>query len=115
MAELNKAYEACDGEQLRQIFDEWRSSPEHVQGDDTAARLVRVIREIAQVHKRLGAIKAETKELADGDLRRLMEQVQDTSTRGRDLLAEIASQLDVRIEEAKARLNAVEGESGDEQ
>ena len=107
MAELNRAYEACDEERIRQILDEWRSSPEHVRGDDTAAQLVRVIREIAQVRKRLDAIKAEAEELARGELSRLKKQVQEAATRGQNLLAEIAVQLDVRIEQARVRLKQV--------
>ena len=35
MAELNKAFEDCDEGRIRRILDEWRSSPEHVHGDDT--------------------------------------------------------------------------------
>ena len=47
MAEVNEAYEKCDAERIKKILDEWRSSPEHVQGDDMAAQLVRAIRRIA--------------------------------------------------------------------
>ncbi|MGA2259770.1 MAG: J domain-containing protein [Thermoguttaceae bacterium] len=107
MAELNRAYEECDEERIRQIISQWRSSPEQVRGDDTAAQLVRAIREIAQVHKRLEAIKAEIEELARGELHRLMKQVQEAATRGQDLLDEIAGRLDNRIEQARARLKKV--------
>jgi hypothetical protein len=107
MAELNSAYEECDEERIRRILDEWRSSPEHVRGDDTAAQLVRVIREIAQVRKRLDAIKAEVEEFALGELYRLKKQVEEAATRGQNLLAEIAAQLDVRVEQAQARLKQV--------
>ena len=64
MAELNRAYDECDVERIKQILDRWRSSPEQVRGDDTAAQLVRTIREIAQAGKRLAAIKTEIEELA---------------------------------------------------
>jgi hypothetical protein len=107
MAELNRAYEECDEERIRQILREWRSSPEQVRGDDTAAQLVRAIREIAQVHKRLEAIKAEIEELAQGELHRLMKQVQEATTRGQDLLAEIAQQVEARIQQAKTRLKTL--------
>jgi hypothetical protein len=107
MAELNRAYEECDEERIRRILDEWRSSPEHVQGDDTAAQLVRVIREIAQARKRLDAIKAEVEELAGGELYRLKKQVEEAATRGQNLLAEIAVQLDARIAQARVRLKQV--------
>jgi len=107
MAELNRAYEECDEERIRQILGQWRSSPDNIRGDDTAAQLVRAIREIAQVHTRLEAIKAEIDELANGELSRLMTQVEEAATSGRDLLAEIVGQLDARIEYARTRLKGV--------
>ena len=70
-----------------------------------------VIREIAQVRKRLDAIKAEVEELARGELSRLKKQVEEAATRGQNLLAEIAAQLDARIEQARTRLKQV-SESG---
>ncbi len=107
MAELNKAYEECDEEGIRRILNEWRSSPEHVRGDDTAAQLVRVIREIAQVRTRLDAIKAEIEEIEQAELSRLKRQVKEAATRGQNLLAEIAGQLDTRIEQARIQLKQV--------
>lgn len=107
MAELNRAYEECDEDRIRQILREWRSSPEQVHGDDTAAQLVRTIREIAQVHKRLEAIKAEIEELAQGELHRLMKQVQEAATRGQELLSQIARQLDARIKQTRAQLRTL--------
>ena len=107
MAELNKAYEECDVERIRQILDQWRSSPEQVRGDDTAAQLVRVIREIAQVRKRLDAIKTETEELSQVELSSLKKQVEEAAARGQNLLAEIAGQLDARIELSRTRLKEV--------
>ena len=107
MADLNEAYEACDEERIRRILDEWRSSPEHVHGDDTAAQLVRAIREIAQVRKRLAAIKTEIEELSRADLAHLKKQVEEAAARGQDLLAEITGQLDARIEQARTRLQKV--------
>jgi hypothetical protein len=66
-----------------------------------------VIREIAQAHKRLDAIKSEFEELKRWDLHRLKQQMEEAATRGQDLLAEIAGQLDARIEQARARLKQV--------
>ena len=69
--------------------------------------MVRVIREIAQVRKRLDAIKTEIEELAQAELSRLKKQVEEAGARGQDLLAEIAGQLDARIEQARTRLKEV--------
>jgi hypothetical protein len=104
MAELNKAYEECNEERIKQILAEWRASPAHVRGDDTAAQLVRTIREIAQVDKRIDAIKAEVEELLAGELYRLKQQVEEAAARGQNLLHEMVAQLDARIKEARARL-----------
>lgn len=108
MAEVNKAFESCDADRIRRILDEWRSSPDHVRGDDTAAQLVRAIRQIAQVTNRLRAIKAETEELVRGELYCLRKQVEDAAIRGQDLLAQIAGQLDAQIEQARARIKETE-------
>jgi hypothetical protein len=107
MAELNTAYEECDEERIKQILAKWRSSPEHVRGDDTAAQLVRVIREIAQVRKRLDSIKAEIEELAQAELCHLKKQVEEAAKRGQNLLAEIAAEIDARIEEARTLFQQV--------
>lgn len=81
--------------------------PEHIRGDDTAAKLVRVIREIAQARKRLEAIKAEMEELARVELSRLKKQVEEAATRGQNLLAEIAEGIDTRIEKARTQLKQI--------
>jgi DNA repair exonuclease SbcCD ATPase subunit len=107
MAEVNKAYAEGDGERIREILDEWRRSPENVRGDDTAAQLVRAIREIAQVRTRLDAIALEVGELQEAELYRLKKQVEEAAALGRDLLTEIAAQLDGLIGEARARLKKV--------
>lgn len=110
MAELNRAFEECDAERIKQILHRWRSSPEQVRGDDTAAQLVRTIREIAQARKRLATIKSEIEELLQGELASLKKQVEEAAARGQDLLAEIAGRLDAQIDQARARLKEVSKE-----
>lgn len=107
MAEVNKAYEECDEERIRQILDEWRSSPDQIRGDDTAAELVRVIRQIAQIRKRLDAIGQEIVELRQSELSQLKSQVDEATAAGRDLLAEMADRVTERIDEAKTRLESL--------
>jgi hypothetical protein len=112
MAELNRAYEECDEERIARILAEWRSSPDNIRGDDTAAQLVRAIREIAQVRARLDAIAAEIAELRETELAQLKRQVEEAAALGRDLLAEIDAQLDGRIEKARAGLKEVSKAGG---
>ncbi len=107
MAEINRAYEECDEERLRQILDEWRVSPDQVEGEDTAAKLVQAIRTIALVQKRLAAIKDEIEALRQGELSQLKSQVEEATAAGRDLLAEMADRVTERIDEAKTRLESL--------
>ena len=59
MAELNKAYEQCDAQANPAHTARMAIFPEQVQGDGTAAQLVRVIRRIALARERFDAIKIE--------------------------------------------------------
>jgi hypothetical protein len=104
MAEVNEAYQRGDEERIRAILREWHVSPESVQGDGPGAELVRVIRTIAQVEKRLKAIDAEMDELRKRELFKLKQSVEETEQTGRDLLMELAEQLDREIAQARDEL-----------
>ena len=109
MAEANKAYAEGDEERLRAILQEWESSPESVRGEGPGAELVRVIRKIAQVGRRLECIEAEIKELLEGDVAKLKEEVEEAERSGRDILAEMAEQVDHEIAETRTRLMSIMG------
>ena len=107
MGDANRAYEQGDEAKLRAILAEWESSPESVKGEGTAAELVRVIRKIAQVEKRLRAIEIEIAELEESDLYKLKIKAERAEGEGRDLLAELASQVDEKIAFASKRLAVI--------
>lgn len=107
MAEINRAYEECDEERIRQILDDWRVSPDQVEGEDTAAELVRAIRTIALVQKRLAAITKEIADLGRSELSQLKSQVEEAAAAGRDLLSEMAGRVNDQIDEAKTSLESL--------
>ena len=107
MADANLAYEEGDETKLQTILAEWENSPESVKGEGIAAELVRVIRKIAQVKRRLGAIKIEITQLEKSDLYKLKIKAERADDEGRDLLAELASQVGERIAVARERLAAI--------
>lgn len=78
-----------------------------MEGEDTAAELVRVIRTIALVQKRLAAIKDEIEALRQGELSQLKSQVEEATAAGRDLLSEMAARVNERVDEAKTRLESI--------
>ena len=107
MTDANRAYEEGDGAKLRAILVQWESSPESVEGKGTAAELVRVIRKIAQAKKRLRVIETEIAQLEESDLYQLKTKVEAAENEGRDLLAEMASQIDDNIALAKRKLEEI--------
>ena len=104
MAEANRAFEDGDEERLRAILAEYNSSPESVIGEGAAADLVRVIRKIAQVSRRLSEIDKEVAQLEKSELFQLKQKVDEAATGGRDLLREMALDLDSRIAALQDRL-----------
>lgn len=107
MAELNAAYARGDEERIRAILRDWHASPESVQGDGPGAELIRVIRTIAQVEKRLKALAAELGQLRQRELFRLRQAVEEARANGRDLLGDLAAQLDGEIAAARTELSRV--------
>jgi U3 small nucleolar ribonucleoprotein component len=105
MADANKAYEEGDEARLRAILEEYELSPESVTGEGTAAELVRVIRKIAQARKRLVQIEREVQELQKSELFALKTKVDRAAGAGRDLLAEMAEDLNAQIAISRGRLN----------
>jgi hypothetical protein len=104
MAEANRAYEEGNEARLQAILREWESSPESVKGEGAGADLVRIIRKIAQVEERLSTIEAEMTHLRASDLYQLKVKVHEAEGESRDLLAEMAAQVDQDIAAARKRL-----------
>jgi hypothetical protein len=109
MTDANRAYEEGNAAKLRAILAEWESSPESVEGEGTAAELVRVIRKIAQVEKRLRVIETEITQLEESDLYQLKTKVEAAENEGRDLLDEMASRVKEEIASASERLARITG------
>jgi len=104
MAQANEAYEQGDEPRLRNILAGYESSPEAVKGEGPGAELVRVIRRISQTRSRLSEIEAEMQELGRSDLYQLKSRLDEAGTSGRDLLKEMAGEIEERIAQAKRRL-----------
>lgn len=107
MAEANRAFEEGDEARLRTILEEYDSSPESVAGEGTASDLVRVIRKIAQVKRRLSEIDKEVAQLEKSELCELRGKVNQAVTEGRDLLGEMAEDLDAQIAVSRGRLKTL--------
>ena len=107
MAEVNDAYANGDIERLRQILQEWESSPESVKGEGIAVDLVRMIRSISQIKGRLKNIEKEIETLKESEMHKMMIQVQAAEENGRDLLSELADKVDSDIQLAQEKLEGL--------
>jgi len=107
MAEVNDAYANGDIERLRQILQEWESSPESVIGEGIANDLVRMIRSVSQIKGRLKTIEKEIKTIKETEMHKMMMQVQEAEENGRDLLNELADKIDSDIQLAKGKLEGL--------
>ena len=104
MAQANLAYERGDENALRAVLQDWELSPESVAGDGIGAELVRLIRKITAAEDRLSGIDAEVEQLRDSELHEVMARTEAAEAGGRDLLAEMAAQVDADIAAARQRL-----------
>jgi hypothetical protein len=112
MAEVNKAYEDEDEEKLNAILREWKNRLEAIEGDDVASNLIRVIRKISQIKERLLQIDDEIMFIKESDLFKLNVKVTNASKDGRDLLGEMALELDKKIEFAQIKLKKIKDDLG---
>jgi hypothetical protein len=103
MAEANLAYQRGDSDTLKRILEEYESSPESVHGTGTAADLVRVIRQMSQLRRRLIQVEEEITSLNSSDIAKLKVRAEEADAKGRDLLAEMARDVQDRVDTARRR------------
>ena len=111
MAKVNDAYQRQDSEALAALLSAWEASPESVTGTGVASDLVRVIRQIAQVRRRLDSIRRAIQALQARPLYVLYQKCGVRSDAGGSLLEELAASLDDRINAARQELAALEAEA----
>jgi len=78
-----------------------RPNPESVKGDGAAADLQRILLQIRQISKRLAEIEVEVAELTASEIALLMSKVAIAAAKGRNLLAEMKSDVQRRIDLAR--------------
>ena len=78
-------------------LQEYESSPDSVWGTGVAADLIRILRQLKQVTNRLAQIEEEIARLGESDIAILQAKAEDGNSKGRDLLAEMAANVQGRI------------------
>jgi hypothetical protein len=104
MAKLNQAYDGLDEEAIRSILIEWEAEEPDHDKLELGEQLVRVVSQAAQVRKRLYAISDELEDLTLTEMFQLKKNIESAELEGRDLLQEIADDLEEKISETKTRI-----------
>jgi hypothetical protein len=107
MAEANRAYQAGDAEALQRILDEYQDGTDAVEGEGIGAELIRIIRQISKARNRLSAIEQELATLRQSEIALLKKQAEASEQAGRDLLAELATDVREQIERTKKEYEAL--------
>lgn len=108
MVALNEAYARRDISRMRSLLAEWEHSPDAVEGAGTAIDLVRTIRAIAQIRRRITDLDGEIEEIYSSDIHALMVRIHDAELDNRDILSQMAVNLDAQIQELADRIKAIE-------
>lgn len=109
MARANAAYKRNDEAALEQILEEWenrgkQAAPEttpQIHGDP-------LDRQISQVQARIREIEAQIEALRTSELYQLMRQVEQAKEQGRDLLGEMAADIQTKIDGARELLQSLQ-------
>lgn len=104
MAKLNQAYDGLDEEAIRSILMEWEAEEPAQEKLELGEQLVRVVNQLAQVRKRLNEISDELEDLTLTEMFQLKNNIESAELEGRDLLQEIADDIEEKIRETKSRI-----------
>lgn len=106
MAEATRAYRSEDMPALQEVMRRWTQGMDtHDQGiASTVTTAAGLALQLQQMKLRLGAIQAELDKLLASRLYELLVANRIATRQGRDLLQEIAKQVDAQIEDAKQAL-----------
>lgn len=103
MKVVNAAYAAGDEKTLREIVEAAEYSPDSVEGSGVGADLIRLLRQLRRVRNRLLAVELEMTKLSKSELSQLRRSADVAASEGRDLLAEMALELQGRLDGFRRR------------
>jgi hypothetical protein len=108
MSEANRAYRAGDEMVLRDILEQWQAgrgnSAAHKNSANTHTATAALEREIQRVQRRIAAISAQLNRLLASKLYELFSAASLARNQGRDLLQEMAAQLEQQLLAARDQL-----------
>jgi hypothetical protein len=107
MARANQAYARGDAEMLQQLLDDHREIYVVVAGEDRAAEMARMDRQISHAQRDIAKLEAEHHTLLSGEIGHLYRDAEGAAREHRDLLTELATKLHQQVADAKYRFEFV--------
>jgi hypothetical protein len=107
MAKVNVAYSEGNQVAIEKLMIEFGHDPEAITGEDLAARLIKVIRCIAQLRFRMTEAEQEIDSQKAQELYDLMTTVNEAKEMGGDPLGDLARQIMQQISERQIELEMV--------
>jgi len=107
MARANQAYARGDAEMLQQLLDDHREIHVVIAGEDRAAELDRITRQISHAHRDIAKLEAEQHTLLNGEIGQLYKDAEAAAREHRDLLTELATKVRQQVADAKYRFEFV--------
>jgi len=101
MAALNVAYRNGDFARMETLLREYEQRPEAITGEDVGTKLIRLIRQAAQLEQHITATEEEIAALHASELYQLQQQIEAEEAQGRDALSQLAAQLQRQIATAQ--------------
>ena len=112
MASANQAYRRGDAETLQRLLDDHLEINASVVGEDDAAELLRITRQIRHAERDLAMLDREQETLLGGEIAQLSLDAEAAAGAHRDLLTELASSLREQIADAKSRFERIDRQIG---
>ena len=107
MARANQAYARGDAEMLQRLLDDHREIYAVTAGEDRAAELDRIARQISHAERDIANLEAEQHTLLSGEIGQLYSDAEAAAREHRDLLTELATKLRQQVADAKYRFDFV--------
>ncbi len=105
MVEVNAAYEARDEERLTTLLDIW-DAEQKATVETVSERIARLIRQIAEMRRRIDCVEQEIHRLKCGQLYLLYGRVEAAKSQGRDLIVELAEHARQQLAEREKQLES---------
>ncbi len=112
MASANHAYKRGDTETLQRLLDDHREIASIITGEDTAAELLRITRQIRHAERDIALLDAERHTLLSGEIGKLHSDAEAAAREHRDLLTELATSLREQIADARRRFELIDRQIG---